>query len=275
MLYLYKMFSKLIRSFSSKDYYKILGLSKTASKSDIRAAYLQLAKQFHPDSKTGNEEKFKEIGEAWSVLRNNLSRSSDDTSSTSGSSTSKSQFNYENSSYARPSYQRKTDHEKWRESYSKNYESKDSSQKEYDNLFEQNTKTSQERQKKRMKYYEYYHPRTGKKYIYSFTSADSNNPNDEDRKYKIYKTFYDQNKEKTMNKDEEEEFRFIRNFSIAGIIFVFVIVFTFMSRVWFLKQPYYDYNNGYQENYSKSSRNKTWDDFDKNYKKNSPGTGVN
>lgn len=54
----------------SKDYYNILGISKDASKEDIKKAYKKLAKKYHPDiSKEENaEQKFKDINEAASVL---------------------------------------------------------------------------------------------------------------------------------------------------------------------------------------------------------------
>ncbi|MFA5087218.1 MAG: molecular chaperone DnaJ [Candidatus Paceibacterota bacterium] len=51
-----------------KDYYKILGVSKTSSADEIKKAYYKLAHQFHPDKKGGNEEKFKEINEAYQIL---------------------------------------------------------------------------------------------------------------------------------------------------------------------------------------------------------------
>lgn len=56
-----------------KDYYKILGLDKSASASDIKKAYRKLARKFHPDLNPGNKEaerKFKEINEANEVLSN-------------------------------------------------------------------------------------------------------------------------------------------------------------------------------------------------------------
>jgi len=54
-----------------KDYYKIMGVSRDASQEDIRRAYRKLARKYHPDvSKERNaEERFKELGEAYEVLK--------------------------------------------------------------------------------------------------------------------------------------------------------------------------------------------------------------
>jgi len=51
-----------------KDYYQILGLQKGASKEEVKKAFRKLATQYHPDKKTGDEAKYKEITEAYAVL---------------------------------------------------------------------------------------------------------------------------------------------------------------------------------------------------------------
>ncbi len=54
-----------------KDYYKILGVDRNAGQDEIKRAYRKLARKYHPDvSKEANcEEKFKEVGEAYEVLK--------------------------------------------------------------------------------------------------------------------------------------------------------------------------------------------------------------
>ena len=64
------------------DYYKILGVSKTASEAEIKKAYRKLALKYHPDKANGNkdfEAKFKEISEAYAVLSDKDKRSQYDT----------------------------------------------------------------------------------------------------------------------------------------------------------------------------------------------------
>lgn len=55
---------------NKKDYYEVLGIQKGASDEEIKRAFRKLAKQYHPDvnKDPGAEEKFKEIGEAYSIL---------------------------------------------------------------------------------------------------------------------------------------------------------------------------------------------------------------
>jgi molecular chaperone DnaJ len=63
---------------AEKDYYEILGVKKTASESEIKKSYRDLAKKFHPDKNKGNkdaENRFKEISEAYAVLSDKEKRS--------------------------------------------------------------------------------------------------------------------------------------------------------------------------------------------------------
>ena len=62
-----------------KNYYEILGIEKTASKDEVKKAFRKLAAKYHPDKKTGDEAKFKEISEAYSTLSDDKKRAEYDT----------------------------------------------------------------------------------------------------------------------------------------------------------------------------------------------------
>lgn len=66
----------LILAKEKKDYYKVLGVSKGASKKEIKKAYRKLAKKYHPDmNKSADaEDKFKEVQEAYEVLSDEQKR---------------------------------------------------------------------------------------------------------------------------------------------------------------------------------------------------------
>ena len=62
-----------LRKFSTRNphtFYQVLGLSLDATGDEIKTAYREKAKKYHPDSPEGNEELFKQISEAYTVLSN-------------------------------------------------------------------------------------------------------------------------------------------------------------------------------------------------------------
>ena len=65
----------------AKDFYEVLGVSKTASADEIKSAYRKLAKKYHPDLNKDNPDasaKFKEVNEAYEVLSDETKRSNYD-----------------------------------------------------------------------------------------------------------------------------------------------------------------------------------------------------
>lgn len=59
---------------SKRDYYEVLGVSKSASADELKKAYRRLAVQHHPDKEGGSEDKFKELNEAYDVLKDSQKR---------------------------------------------------------------------------------------------------------------------------------------------------------------------------------------------------------
>ncbi|MBS3112594.1 molecular chaperone DnaJ [Candidatus Woesearchaeota archaeon] len=85
-----------------KDYYKVLGLGKDASKEEIKKAYKKLAKQYHPDlnKESDSDEKFKEINEAASVLGDDKKRQQYDQFGTADTNFSSGQGGFDFSGFS-------------------------------------------------------------------------------------------------------------------------------------------------------------------------------
>ena len=59
---------------AKRDYYEVLGISKGASADEIKKAFRKLAVTYHPDKEGGDEAMFKEINEAYEVLKDQQKR---------------------------------------------------------------------------------------------------------------------------------------------------------------------------------------------------------
>ena len=60
---------------AKRDYYEVLGVGKTASADEVKKAFRRKAVELHPDKQGGDEEKFKELNEAYEVLKDEASAS--------------------------------------------------------------------------------------------------------------------------------------------------------------------------------------------------------
>lgn len=64
---------------AAKNFYETLGVSKNASKDELKKAFYKLAHTYHPDKKGGDEAKFKEVNEAYQTLSDDTKRKQYDT----------------------------------------------------------------------------------------------------------------------------------------------------------------------------------------------------
>ncbi|CAG9315554.1 unnamed protein product [Blepharisma stoltei] len=83
---------------------RVLGLSSSSSQSEIKKAFLLKAKILHPDAKSGNEEQFKELVEAYEFLKKN-DKNYKNISNKPTKGFSKEQYYWSNTMYERPQYE--------------------------------------------------------------------------------------------------------------------------------------------------------------------------
>jgi molecular chaperone DnaJ len=67
-------FQKEWKNMAKRDYYEVLGVGKSASADEVKKAFRRKAVELHPDKQGGDEEKFKELNEAYEVLKDESKR---------------------------------------------------------------------------------------------------------------------------------------------------------------------------------------------------------
>lgn len=85
----------------SKNYYDVLGVSKTATQNEIKKAYRELCKKYHPDKHGGDDTKIKEINEAYSVIGDEQKRKEYDAQNSMSGFSGFSGFNFHFNQMAR------------------------------------------------------------------------------------------------------------------------------------------------------------------------------
>lgn len=167
----------------SKDYYKILGLSKSASEAEIKSAYRKLAKIHHPDVNNNSKaaaEKFKEITSAYEVLSDKTKKTSYDSGFGSSFSGSQGSNHQRQNPFSGFGFGKKSDF--------------------YSNFnFDSDSKGKEEKGKAFKYQFKYKDPRTGQTRTYSYTSHDQNKNNI------FYKDLDEMLKKKRMERERREK----------------------------------------------------------------------
>lgn len=114
----YRKFSRVALS---KDYYSLLGLKEGAQSKEIRSAYLSLAKKYHPDTATGNTEKFKQIAEAYQILSDPRLKQAIEMQKDPKNSTKKEKWQYNPDQNSESYEERFKDYEEWRSKKNRSY----------------------------------------------------------------------------------------------------------------------------------------------------------
>jgi len=162
----------------TKDYYRILNISKSATESEIKLAYRKLAKQYHPDVNKSPEavDKFKEITSAYEVLSDKDKKSIYDSGhgpSSSGFNTNANPFNGFRGFNGFDPFK---EFRKQQAESSKAEQSR-ANQSKQNNFYSNFDFTNNSQSQQYKKTFTYKDPRTGQYKTYTFTSFSNNNEN--------------------------------------------------------------------------------------------------
>jgi curved DNA-binding protein CbpA len=144
----YKISKRFLKDYDpTKDYYKVLGLTKQSTDKEIKTTYYKLAKQYHPDVNQGKtSEKFKEMSAAYDILSDPIKRREYDASRSINSFftgkqySSTSNTNTNSSSYQYNDYRTYEDPFKNMNDFFRNFYQKNQQQQNYKNNFNEKSK---------------------------------------------------------------------------------------------------------------------------------------
>ena len=166
------------------NYYKVLGIPENASNTQVKQAFRDFAKKYHPDSQNGNEEKFKEVNEAYQVLSDSSVKQEYDQVRTPSP---QAQQQYRDSSQYRQSSSNQYRQASGQQSSSNNYRGYQPDEgwknKSFREQFMHDLYRQQQNEKSREEFSQSQQEQMQRKFRESMRSATRQDPNDHVRQY--------------------------------------------------------------------------------------------